>query len=51
MEVSMSRKGDCYDNALMESFLATLKGECTDRQRWASQSQAHQAIFEYMEVF
>jgi transposase InsO family protein len=51
IEVSMSRKGECYDNALMESFFATLKGECTDRQRWASHSQARQAIFEYMEVF
>lgn len=51
VEVSMSRKGDCYDNALMESFFATLKGEGTDRQRWTSHSQARQAIFEYMEVF
>lgn len=51
IEVSMSRKGDCYDNALMESFFATLKGECTDRQRWPSHSQARQAIFEYLEVF
>jgi len=30
IEVSMSRKGDCYDNALMESFFATLKGECAE---------------------
>lgn len=51
IEVSMSRKGDCYDNALMESFFATLKGECTDRQLWANHSQARQAIFEYLEVF
>ena len=51
IQVSMSRKGDCYDNALMESFFATLKGECTDRQRWASHSQARQAIFEYVEIF
>ena len=51
IEVSMSRKGDCYDNALMESFFATLKGECTDRHQWASHGQARQAIFEYLEVF
>jgi transposase InsO family protein len=51
IEVSMSRKGNCYDNALMESFFASLKGECTDRQPWASHSQARQAIFEYVEVF
>lgn len=50
-EVRMSRKGDCYDHALMERFFATVKGECTDRQRWASHSQARQAIFEYIEVF
>ncbi len=51
IEVSMSRKGDCYDNAVMESFFATLKGECTDRQHWATRAQARQAIFEYLEVF
>ncbi len=51
IEVSMSRKGDCYDHALMESFFATLKGECTDRQHWASHAQARQAIFEYLEMF
>ena len=51
LEVSMSRKGDGSDNALRERCLATLKGECADRQRWASQSQARQAIFEYLEVF
>ncbi len=51
IEVSMSRKGDCDDNALMESFFATLKGECTDRQHWASHIQARQAIFEYIEGF
>ena len=50
-EVRMSRKGDCYDNALMERCFATLKGECTDRQQWASHAQARQAIFEYLEVF
>jgi putative transposase len=48
---SMSRKGDCYDNALMESFNATLKGECCDRQSWASHSQARQAIFEFIEIW
>lgn len=51
LEVSMSRKGDCYDNAVMESFFATLKGECTDQQHWASHSQARPVIFEYLEVF
>jgi putative transposase len=51
IQVSMSRKGDCYDNALMESFNATLKGECCDRQSWTSQSQARQAIFAFIEIW
>lgn len=51
IQVSMSRKGDCYDNALMESFNATLKRECCDRQAWHSQVQARQAIFEFIEIW
>lgn len=46
--VSMSNKGDCYDNAVMESFFATLKTECAT-QRYATRAQARQAIFEYIE--
>lgn len=42
----MSGKGDCYDNALMESFFGTLKSESVVRQSLASQ-----VIFEYLEVF
>jgi putative transposase len=49
--MSMSGKGDCYDNALMESFFGTLKTECVDRQSFVSRSQARQVIFEYLEVF
>jgi putative transposase len=49
--VSMSGKGDCYDNALMESFFGTLKTECVDRQSFVSRAQARQAIFEYLVVF
>jgi putative transposase len=49
--VSMSRKGDCYDNALMESFNGTLKTECVARQSFQTRAQARQAIFEYLEVF
>jgi transposase InsO family protein len=49
--VSMSGKGDCYDNALMESFFGTLKSECVDRQSFASRAQARQVIFEYLKVF
>lgn len=51
IEVSMSRKGDGDDHAVMESFFATVQGECTDRQPWASHSQAQPAIFAYVEVF
>ncbi len=47
----MSRKGDCYDNAMMESFNATLKGECTDRHAGKSHTQARQAIFEFIEIW
>jgi transposase InsO family protein len=50
MEVSMSRKGDCYDNALMESFFSTLKAECATGV-YASRSEARQSIFEYIEVW
>ena len=51
LEVSMSRKGDCCANALRERCFAPVKGAGTDRQHWASHSQARQAIFEYVEVF
>jgi putative transposase len=49
--VSMSGKGDCYDNAMMESFWATLKCELVHQQRYATREQARQSIFEYVEVF
>jgi len=50
-EVSMSRTGDCYDNAAMESFFATLTKECTDRVRFQTRQEARSAIFEYLECF
>jgi putative transposase len=46
--VSMSRTGNCYDNAVMESFFATLKTECAATQ-FSSKSEARSAIFEYIE--
>jgi putative transposase len=49
--VSMSRKGDCYDNALMESFNGTLKTECVERESYQTRSQARRSIFEYLEAF
>jgi len=51
IEVSMSRTGNCWDNAAMESFFATLTKECTDRTRFQSRQQARSAIFEYLECF
>ncbi len=47
-EASMSRVGNCYDNAVMESFFATLKAECATRP-FATCAQARTAIFEYIE--
>jgi transposase InsO family protein len=51
MQVSMSGKGDCWDNAVAESFWATLKGELVNHQRYATREQAKASIFEYIEVF
>jgi putative transposase len=47
----MSKKGDCYDNALMESFFGTLKEECVERQTFSTRAEAKNVIFEYLEVF
>ena len=49
--VSMSRVGDCYDNAAVESFFSTLKGECVNRTRFLTRQEAKQEIFEYLECF
>ena len=49
--VSRSRTGDCYDNAVIESFFSTLKGECVERSSFQTRQQARQAIFEYIECF
>ena len=51
VEVSMSGRGDCYDNAMMESFWATLKSERVHHRSYATREQARQSIFEYIEVF
>lgn len=48
---SMSRKGQCWDNAVAESFFATLKNELIYRNIWATRAQARRAIFEYVEGF
>ena len=48
---SMSRKGNCWDNAVAESFFHTLKTELTHHRNFETQEQAKQEIFEYIEVF
>jgi len=48
---SMSRKGNCYDNAAMESFWATLKAECFGSTIPATRDQAHLMVFDYIETF
>ncbi len=48
---SMSRKGNCWDNAVMESFFATLKKELIHHERYETRSTARSSIFEYIEVF
>jgi len=49
--VSMSRRGDCYDNAVVESFFGTLKQELVHEARWATLAEARSAIHDYIEVF
>lgn len=51
MVASMSRVGDCYDNAPKESFWATLKKELMSDREFATREEARAAIFEYIEVF
>ncbi len=51
IQISMSRKGDCYDNAPMESFGWTLKEEGVGKVIFQSRKEAKTAIFDYIEVF
>ena len=51
MRPSMSGKGECWDNAVMESFWATLKTELVHHEHYATREQARASIFEYIEVF
>ena len=51
MKASMSRKGNCYDNAPMESFWGTLKNELVHHRRYETRAQAIREINEYIDVF
>jgi len=48
---SMSRPGDCWDNAVAESFFATLKTELVAEADWLTHELARAAVFEYIEVW
>ena len=48
---SMSRKGNCWDNAVAESFFHTLKTELTHHHNFKNRKEAKNIIFEYIEVF
>ena len=51
MQISMSGRGDCWDNATMESIWATLKTELVNNERYTTHEQARASIFEFIEVF
>lgn len=51
VERSMSRKGDCWDNAVAESFFKSIKMECVYRHKFASREQASIVIFEWIETW
>jgi transposase InsO family protein len=48
---SMSRKGDCYDNAVAESFFATLRAELLDHESYATRNDAESSIQDYLDNF
>jgi len=48
---SMSRKGDCYDNAVAESFFSTLKNELIYSQRFMTREHAKSEVFKFIEIF
>jgi transposase InsO family protein len=51
IQQSMSRRGNCWDNAPSESFFATLKRECVKELIFTSRAEARTAIFEYIEIY
>ena len=51
MKASMSRRGNCYDNASMESFWGTLKNELVHHRRYETRAQATAEITEYIDIF
>lgn len=51
VQASMSRTGNCYDNAVVESFWGKLKAEMVYHEHFATKAQARAAVFEYIEMF
>jgi putative transposase len=51
VEVSMGSRGDCFDNAALESFHATIKKDLIHRRAWPTKTEARTAVFEYIETF
>lgn len=51
IDCSMSRKGDCWDNAAIESFFSSLKTERTSRRNYATRDQVRADVFDYIERF
>jgi putative transposase len=51
IDVSMGSRGDCFDNAVMESFHASLKKDVIHRQSWPTKAEARTAVFNYIEAF
>jgi transposase InsO family protein len=51
MIASMSRRANCYDNAVAESFFSSLKNELIHHNSFRTRGEARTAIFEYIEVF
>ena len=51
MVASMSRKGNCYDNAAMESFFHTLKTELVSHEHYRTRDEARASVFDYIEAF
>jgi putative transposase len=51
LRASMSRRGDCWDNAVAESFFASLKLELVYQVQWRTRAEARTAVFEYLELF
>jgi transposase InsO family protein len=48
---SMGSKGDCFDNAVAESFFATLKKELINRRSWPKKAELRTEVFDYIEIF